>query len=506
MIKRLGSTILVLFGASVLVFVMTINSGDPLEDLRESTDPDAEYQMQQRIQSMDLDQPWYVRYWMWLRGVLGCFTLSCNFGTNRDGQNMNAILGQAVQDSLRLVLIATVASIVLGILIGIVSAVRQYSLFDYSVSFTVFLFFSLPIFWAAVLAKEWLAIRYNNWMADPDMGWPLIFGLSLGFALIVTLIMGGDVRRRVITIAASAIFAFAALSYFNWANFAHEPRLGPILIGVLAAGLAFGLTSLIAGLNNRKVLYTALAVVGVGMVSYYLTWGILQEPAGGWLLILGLFLLTIGVCVLLGRVLGGYAKGQATAVAVLTGILMSGLILLDHFMYHWPGFLGMKPRPVSTIGSHSRQFTDEGVGFWNVSLDQLTQLWMPTMLLMIVSLATYTRYTRSSMLEVARQDYIRTARAKGANERTVVLKHGFRNAMIPLATIVAFDFAGLIGGTIIVEAIFNWNGMGGLFIQGLRTVDPPAVMGFVMVTGFVAVLFNLLADVMYAVLDPRIRV
>ncbi|GFZ81837.1 ABC transporter permease [Nesterenkonia alkaliphila] len=506
-LKRLGSTLVVLFLSSILVFFLVVHSGDPLEDLRESNDPDAPFQMEQRIHHMQLDQPWYVRYWGWLQGMLGCFRLSCDFGTNRDGQQLNPILMQAAQDSLRLVLIATIASIVLGILIGILAAIRQYSTFDYTVSFVVFFFFSLPTFWAAVLAKDYLAIHYNNWMQDgAEFTTGQIFFISLVLAIGVPLVAGGPPLRRLITGVAVGLFSAGALWYFDSTSFALSPRIGAIGLIVMALGLAVGFTALIAGLKNRQVLYTALTVALIGIVAYYATWDFLQDPPGGWFLLGALFVLTIAVCVVVARLMGGYAKGQATAVAVLTGALTSGLILLDHFMYHWPNMMSLKPRPISTIGSHSRRFTEDDVTWWQVNLDLLTQLWVPTVLMMLISLATYTRYTRASMLEVSRQDYIRTARAKGANERTVVLKHAFRNALIPLATIVAFDFAGLIGGTVIVERVFNWNGMGQLFITALQNVDPAPVMGFVVITGFVAVMFNLIADILYAVLDPRIRV
>ena len=110
------------------------------------------------------------------------------------------------------------------------------------------------------------------------------------------------------------------------------------------------------------------------------------------------------------------------------------------------------------------------------------------------------------MLEVSRQDYIRTARAKGLGERQVILKHAFRNSLIPITTIMAFDFAGLIGGAVITERVFGWKGMGELFATGLNQVDPAPVMAFFLITGTAAVLMNLLADILYAVLDPRIRV
>jgi peptide/nickel transport system permease protein len=108
---------------------------------------------------------------------------------------------------------------------------------------------------------------------------------------------------------------------------------------------------------------------------------------------------------------------------------------------------------------------------------------------------------------VLNQDYIRTARAKGLSERAVIMRHAFRNALIPITTIVAFDFGGLIGGAIITEIVFGWSGMGKLFNDALSPIpDVNPLMGFFLVTGAVAVLFNLLADLSYTALDPRIRV
>jgi peptide/nickel transport system permease protein len=109
------------------------------------------------------------------------------------------------------------------------------------------------------------------------------------------------------------------------------------------------------------------------------------------------------------------------------------------------------------------------------------------------------------MLEVMGQDYVRTARAKGLTERTVVLRHAFRNALIPVTTLMAFDFAGIVGGAVITERIFGWKGMGSLFNDALTLVDPNPVMAFFIVTGTAIVIFNMIADIMYAYLDPRIR-
>ena len=111
---------------------------------------------------------------------------------------------------------------------------------------------------------------------------------------------------------------------------------------------------------------------------------------------------------------------------------------------------------------------------------------------------------RASVLDVLNQDYIRPARSKGVSERKVITRHAFRNSLIPLATIVAFDFAALIGGAVITETVFGWSGMGAMFREGLAAVDPPPVMAFYLVTGSAAVLMNLVADIAYAFLDPRI--
>jgi len=110
------------------------------------------------------------------------------------------------------------------------------------------------------------------------------------------------------------------------------------------------------------------------------------------------------------------------------------------------------------------------------------------------------------MLEVMNYDYVRTARAKGMPERTVVMRHGFRNALIPIATLIPLDLAGLFGGAIITETIFGWNGMGRLFVDALNTVNVNVLMGYFLVTGILLLIGNIIADVLYVLLDPRIRV
>jgi peptide/nickel transport system permease protein len=138
-------------------------------------------------------------------------------------------------------------------------------------------------------------------------------------------------------------------------------------------------------------------------------------------------------------------------------------------------------------------------------LDALVHMFLPTLALLLISFAGYVRFSRGTLLEVLNQDYIRTARAKGLTERTVIMRHAFRNTMIPIATIMVVDFASIIGGAIITERIFGWLGMGTLFYAAINFFDLNLLMGVFLLTGFLAVSANLIADLLYSALDPRIR-
>jgi peptide/nickel transport system permease protein len=143
-----------------------------------------------------------------------------------------------------------------------------------------------------------------------------------------------------------------------------------------------------------------------------------------------------------------------------------------------------------------------GLSFW---IDRAHHLVIPVMVLMVASIATYSRFMRASMLEVVNSDYVRTARAKGLPERRVTMKHAFRNALIPVVTVVALNFGALLGGAIVTETVFSLDGMGLYFINALGTNDPYPVMAWLMITATAIIVFNLVADILYGVLDPRVR-
>ena len=138
-------------------------------------------------------------------------------------------------------------------------------------------------------------------------------------------------------------------------------------------------------------------------------------------------------------------------------------------------------------------------------LNRLRHLVLPTTVLTLFNVATWSRFVRSSMLEVLRQDYMRTARAKGLRESVVIIKHGLRNALMPVVTLLALEIPGLFSGAIITENVFSYPGMGRLFWDGVVQSDWPVVQGLVVITAFLVIGCNLIADITYAFVDPRIR-
>ena len=507
-IRRLAIAVVILFASSYLVYVLAAYAGDPLEDLRQSRDPNRDALMAQRTAALDLDIPPPLRYFLWLRGAIGCaapFLGTCDLGTNLQGFEVTELLGRAIAQTVLLVTAATVLSIVIGIALGIVSALRQYSPIDYGITFMAFLFFSLPVFWVAVLLKEFGAIRFNDFLAEPAFSVPLLLFIGIVVGLAVYGAAYGALRTRLTIAAAFSVLTVALLAGIGASGWLQRPFLGIPGVVLLGGLIAVGLTFLISGLRNKRALYSGLAAVLVAAVAYFPVQPVLDDDVT-WSLIFGLGLLTVVVGAAIGYAFGGYDRGENIRVGALSAFFAGALVLLDRFMQSWPQYVDhgrIRGRPISTVGSSTPGFTE---GFWLSGIDTLTHLILPTMALMLVALAGYSRYSRASMLEIMNMDYIRTARAKGASERSVVMKHAFRNALIPLATLIAFDIGGLIGGAVITENVFAFTGMGQLFTSSLRIVDLNPLMGFFLITGILAMVFNLIADLLYSVLDPRVRV
>lgn len=156
------------------------------------------------------------------------------------------------------------------------------------------------------------------------------------------------------------------------------------------------------------------------------------------------------------------------------------------------------------VGGMTNTGSDESG--WQYVLQVAAHLALPVLALVMLQAGSLTRYVRASMLDVVKMDFIRTARAKGLHERTVILKHALRNALLPIITLLGFELPGLFSGAIITEKVFNWPGAGHIHIDSLAARDYPVLMGFTLFLAVLTIVGNLLADVLYAWADPRIRV
>ncbi|WP_102345994.1 ABC transporter permease [Bacillus sp. Marseille-P3661] len=214
--------------------------------------------------------------------------------------------------------------------------------------------------------------------------------------------------------------------------------------------------------------------------------------------------LHIGVSAFLLSVIIGIPAGIIAAVkrgspidSLITVIANFGMAV----PIFWLGILGIYMFSLKLGWLPVQGYTSPFEDFWK----SFTQVIMPVILLSLVSVAYVTRQTRSAMLEVVRQDYIRTARSKGLKESHVILKHSLRNALIPVITILGIGLAHTVGGSIFIEQVFNIPGMGNLMIQAIFAKDYILVQGIVLIIASVVSFCNLLVDITYGYIDPRIR-
>jgi glutathione transport system permease protein len=510
-VKRLLMSLVVVLISTMVMYVLVAQAIDPLEDLRTSTAPNVEDQIANRVAELRLDEPVLTRYLSWLKGASGCLYGSCDLGENwKTNQQVTSLLSGAVVTTIQLVSVAAVLAILLGVLVGIISALRQYSGFDYSSTFLSFLLYSLPVFWVAVLAKVFLAIDTNNFLADPHFSTTFILISAALAGLAVSAAIAGPRSRRLRSFVVVAVVVVVLLLYNNLTDWLTDPSLGIVMIAATSVGSAFLVTALSTGLRNRKALYSALTVAALGVALWMpmrYVW-IYAEEAGvlGWPLVLGLLLLALLASAGVGLAWGGPDRTRSARTAVLTAIPVSLVLFADRLLRSWDLYYenpAIKGRPIPTLGRATPNLEGD---FWIQTIDTFTHLLLPTATLILVSFASYTRYSRASMLEVMNQDYVRTARAKGLTERTVVMRHAFRNALLPMASIVPIDIITLLGGAVLTETVFGWFGMGRLFVTSLGDNQQDPVMAYIVIVGILAVTANFVADLVYAVLDPRIRV
>ncbi len=512
-LRRFLTSALVVLISTFLMYLLVAQAIDPLSDLRASQSPNKDQLIANRVAALHLDQPVVQRYFGWLKGASGCVVGRCDLGADwMTHATVTSELKGAILTTLQLVTAATVIAIVLGVAVGIISALRQYSGFDYSITFMSFLLYSLPVFWVAVLAKTFLAIDLNNFLADPRLSAGFIVLAAVVVGVIASAAIGGSWRRRLQSFGAAAVLTGLTCLYVNASDWFTTPSNGGpvnlLLIAASSVAWAFAVTVLSTGLRNRRALGAALTVAALGAVLYFPMLAFWNAVYGftGWPLVLGMGVVAVLVGILVGRLWGGPDWRASSRTAALTALPVSIMLFVDRALQSWPVYVNTNAvhgRPFATTDSSTPNLVGS---FWIDILDLFGHLLLPTISLILISFAGYTRYARASMLEVLNQEYIRTARSKGLTERTVIMRHAFRNALMPLASVVPVDIITLIGGAVLTETVFNWSGMGHLFVDSLARNQQDPVMAYILIVGIFAVLANLVADLVYAVLDPRIRV
>ena len=319
-VRRVLVSVPILVIATFVVFVMVSLSGDPLSELKTRNPPPPPRTLELEAQRLHLDEPLPVRYWNWLTGVV-----RGDFGPSvQSTQVIGPELAERFLVTFRLIAVAMLLALVLAVLVGVISAVKQYSGTDYTFTLLGFLFLAMPSFWLAILLKE--------------------------------------------------------------------------------AGISFNAAV------GQQVLFT------IGDSSVYL----------------------------------------------------------------------------------------EG-GTWASITDIVGHMILPTISLALLSFAAWSRFQRASMLEVLTSDYVRLARAKGLRRGTVLTRHALRTALIPLTTVTALDLGAIISGAIVTENVYQWRGAGSFLLESVQRYDVYAVAGWLLISATFVILFNLAADLLYAVLDPRIR-
>lgn len=503
-LRRMVVAMFILLVAAFAVYWLVSNAGDPLTFTYSMSNPDQRRDAQLRmIQALNLNDPIVERFFKWLGSAV-----RGDFGDNPvDKTSVNADLWRQALTTLKLVSAALGLSVLGGVVIGVLTSLRQYSGFDYVVTFFTFVCYSVPVFFVAVILKSVGAIQFNDFLRDGDALAPaLIVVIIVGAGLLAFTTSQASNTRRLAVAGVTALVVGALTVYVSESGWLRDPGFGPVLTPLLGFGCALLTVAVMVGWRNQRMLYIALGVAAIGTVLFFFPLpSIFDDRMSIWWLF-GLAAIALLIGGVVGAFAGGYDRGLGARVGAISAFLFSVVVFVDRSLGTWKDYSensAIRNRPIKTIGDRETRLSGD---FWIHAIDTFSHLALPTLTLMLISLASYTRYSRASMLEVLNQDYIRTARAKGLTMRTVTVRHAFRNALIPLTTIVAFDIGGVLGGAVITERVFEWNGMGTLFVKGLQDVNPNPVMAFFVVVGLAAIIANLLADIAYAALDPRIRI
>ncbi len=291
--------LVIVFGASFLAYNLEAYSSDPLSIFGESTEKNKDYLMAKMIRDLQLDVPPPIRYFSWLRGIVSGLWGHFDMGMTRGNIHVTSMLAQAIPVTIRLVITSTFLAIILGIAVGMITAIRQYSRFDYVMTFISFLLFSLPIFWVAVLLKEFMAIQFNDFLVDPIISPSVIVIAALIFGFVIAGFVGGKRIQFFSVLAGAASFAAVILTFVSATKWFIDPSLGIFGVTFLALVSAAIVIQLISGLDSKKGRFTGFGTAIAVAVLYYPLQALMSANAS-LLNVFAIFVITIAVGLIIG--------------------------------------------------------------------------------------------------------------------------------------------------------------------------------------------------------------
>ena len=376
--------LVIVFGASFLAYNLQAYSSDPLSVFGESTEKNKDYLIAATIRDLQLDVPPPIRYFSWLRGIIAGLWGNFDMGLSRSNIPVIEVLAMAIPVTIKLVITATFLAIIFGISVGMITAIRQYSRFDYVMTFISFLLFSLPIFWVAVLLKEFMAIQFNDFLANPKIPVGVIVIISLIVGLIIAGFTGGSRAQFFGVIGGVALFAGAVLSYVSATQWFLKPALGIFGISFLALISAVLVIQLITGLDSKKGRYVGFGTAIAIAILYFPLQNLMSADASV-LNIFAVFSITITVGIMIGISISKIDRRVYMRIGFFTAFIATFPIIIDRFMREFSNYMNsdaVNNRPIPTLGQANDLLAPEQLeSFWISGLDTALHLILPTLAL-----------------------------------------------------------------------------------------------------------------------------
>lgn len=467
-LRRLLLSIPVLLGVTLLTFAISWQANEGHMERAYLTEKMTAEQRQRIVEQYGFDEPFYVQYFTYVQRVA---TLDLGFSHVEGDRPVMEVYKEFLPATLELTLAAMVVAVFAGVALGSLTAVRKDSPVDHATRFLALSGVSVPIFWLGLLLKFAFATTYPVELFSEAgvITKTVVFSVAFGLPILAGAFATDLIDPKTL----------------SWRRLAIQVGLFALLVGLFVL-LGWTFAAVVLGMVGATAYLIALLLRlrKAPRVSPWIWKGVFAAVVAG----------------------SGILAASPAANGAIEGIfdMIPDFPLGGRFSNELIQNEG--EHPSLTDGPTRILLVDtllarDMTAFWDV----VNHLVLPGVTLGYASMAVITRMMRSSMLEVLPLDYVRTARAKGLPENQVIRRHARRNAFIPIATVVGLTFGSLLSGAVLTETIFQWPGLGRWSTKAIGSFDTTSVMSFTLLVVVVYLIANLIVDIMYSVLDPRVR-